>query len=188
MSVGDDFPERADDVRFRLKIHGQIRSVPISKHAQPLEIRPLLIDLPACVLSVSNPEPGGVDLASWLTHLFLHLQFDRQTMTIPTRHIGCIVAIERAAFYDDVLDHLIDRVADVNIAIGVRRTIVKNEFRLPAARLADFLVQAGTLPVFLNFRLALGKISFHGKSGLRKVEGTLVIGHGWSLCRFNTSN
>jgi hypothetical protein len=57
-------------------------------------------------------------------------------VAIPARHIGRIEAIEEARFDDDVLQDLVDGVADVNDAIGIGRPVMQHEARPTLRNLA----------------------------------------------------
>jgi hypothetical protein len=60
-------------------------------------------------------------------------------------------------------------VADVDIAIGVRRTIMQRELRAAFAGLADGLVNLLFLPVFHPDRFAFGEIAAHWKCGVGQI-------------------
>ena len=178
MAVGHDPPERTDDVGLEPVVHGQVRIVPVPQHAQAHEVRALAVHLLAGIVAARLAEIGGADLSAGLAHLLLHLQFDGQPVAVPARHIGRIEAVKSAALDDNVLEHLVDRMADVNLAVGVGRTVVQDENRAACGPGADGLVEALVLPAFEHFRFALGKVAPHRESGLRKVKGALVIAHG----------
>jgi hypothetical protein len=63
----------------------------------------------------------------WLLDLVL----DRQAVAVPARHVGRVEAGQRLGTDDDVLEDLVHRVADVDVAIGVRRAVVQHEARPP---------------------------------------------------------
>lgn len=55
------------------------------------------------------------------------LELDRQAMAIPARHVLDAVALLHFDAQDDVLEDLIQRVADVEGAVGIGRTIMEEE-------------------------------------------------------------
>ena len=61
-------------------------------------------------------------------YCFLDLPFDRQAVAVPARHVVRIVAahLERAG--DDVLQDLVQRVADMDVAVGIGRAVMQHEF------------------------------------------------------------
>ena len=67
--------------------------------------------------------------------------------------------------------------ADVNVAVGVRGAVVKNELRPPFGRLADALVQFLFLPLMHPARLAPGKIPAHREKRIGKVQCVLIVSH-----------
>src|SRR3546814_6627890 len=73
----------------------------------------------------------GLDLfhGKILAVFLFDLDFDRHAVAIPTWHVLCVIARHGAAFDDDVLQYFVDGVPDVDIAVGIRRAIVKHEFR-----------------------------------------------------------
>ena len=100
---------------------------------------------------------------------------DRQAMAVPSRHIGGVEAGHRFRFDDDVFQNLVERMADMDAAVGVGRAIVQ-EIAGPA--LAGFLnarIQAFLLPPGEQFRLPLRQIGLHRKIGFRQIESRLVV-------------
>ncbi len=98
-------------------------------------------------------------------------------MAIPAGHIGRIESGQRLRFDDDVLEDLVDCVADVDVAVGVRRPIVKNELRPSFGYFTDALVQFSLLPLLHPARLALGKIPAHRERRIWKVQRIFVVSH-----------
>ena len=67
--------------------------------------------------------------------------------------------------------------ADMNIAVGIWRTIMENKLRAPGRLLPNLLVQLFRLPVIETLRFLLGQPSLHRKTGFGKIQSSLVIGH-----------
>jgi len=122
-----DAPQGADDVRFLLEVHGEIGILPVAQHQQPLEIGLLFFNLAAGIVTAGLAELCGAHFLPRLAHLFLHLQLDGQAMAIPTGHVRGVVAVQSTALDDNVLEHLVHRMADVDVAIGIGRAVVENE-------------------------------------------------------------
>ena len=169
VAVVHDLAQRADDVRLEGKIHGQVGVIPVAKHAQTHKVRLLPGHLFAGIFPAFLAEGTGVDLVSGLADFLLHHQLDGQTMAIPARHIGRIEARQCAGLDDHVLEDLVHRVADMNIAVSVGRAIMKNELGPTGKGLANLLVQLFLLPLFEPRRFTLGQAGFHRKAGLGKV-------------------
>jgi len=68
-------------------------------------------------------------------------------------------------------------VANVNIAVGIRRAIVQDELRATFADLPQLPVQVNAVPALQNLRLALWQTGLHRKCRGRQIEGRFVIGH-----------
>ena len=76
-----------------------------------------------------------------LAVLLFDLPFDRQAVAIPARHIGRILARQVLRAADHVFEDMIERVADMHIAVRVRRAIVQDELLTTRAALAHLIVQ-----------------------------------------------
>ena len=66
-------------------------------------------------------------LAARLAQLLYHLEFNWQSVTIPARHIRHILAAHCLEFQDGILENLVERRADVHIAVGKGRTVVQHK-------------------------------------------------------------
>ena len=60
--------------------------------------------------------------------LFLDLPFNGQAVTVPSRDINGIMTHHLLRPGNRIFQDLVQCVTDMQIAIGVRRTIMKNEF------------------------------------------------------------
>jgi hypothetical protein len=101
--------------------------------------------------------------------------FDGQTVAVPARYIYAVETGHVFRFNDDILDDFIESSAQMNIAIGVGRPVMKNVRCFPLGRLPDFFVNVHFFPFFQHFRFALSQICLHWKIGLRKIQGVFVI-------------
>src|SRR6202035_4371168 len=114
MSVADDLAEGAQLLRFERGIHGAIRMIPVTQHTEALEVSALQVDLRLRVTPAGGAESRGIELLARPTVFLLHLQLDGQPMAVPTRNVGRVETVERARLDDDVLENLVDGVANVN--------------------------------------------------------------------------
>ncbi len=167
-----DLAECADDVGFGLVIHGQVGMIPVADHAEADEILLLALDLLPGVFAAQFAELRW--RYGFAVFLF-HLQFDGQAVAIPSRHIRCIETGECFRFDDDVLQHLVHRVAEVDVAVRIGRAVVQDEFRASRSRLADALVALLRLPLRQHLRLALGEVAAHRKCGVRQIQRILFL-------------
>src|SRR5690606_13955211 len=110
-----------------------------------------------------------------LAELLLHRDLDRQAVAVPARHVGRVEAGQQPRLDHDVLEHLVDRVADVDHAIGVGRAVVEHEAALAALHLlADLPVQILRLPALQRLRLPARQVAAHREVGRRQVQRVLV--------------
>ncbi|MDT4842906.1 hypothetical protein FQZ97_768210 [compost metagenome] len=170
----DHFGQGADLTGFVGEVHGLVWIVPITENAETDEIGLLPFDLLAGV--------GAATLAGLVGRLVLaeggfHLVLDRQAVAVPTRHIRCVVAGQGLGTGDDVLEDLVDRMTDMNAAVGIGRTVVQDEFRPAFAQLPQLLIQTHVVPALQNLRLALRQAGLHRELGIRQVERSFVVGH-----------
>ena len=61
--------------------------------------------------------------------LLLDLPFDRQTVAIPAGDVIGVKAQHLLAARDQILQHLVERVADMDVAVGVGRAIMQHKAR-----------------------------------------------------------
>ena len=127
------------------------------------------------------PAGGRLELVEFfhlarLEQLAHHLVFDRQTMAIPARHIVATFPFEVAGAHHQILQHLVEQVADVDRAVGKRRAIVENEGGSLSPTLEKVLVQPGRIPALRREFLVFGQVGPHRKGGIGQVERGLVFG------------
>ena len=166
--------QRTDFIGLGLEIHGQVGVVPLAQHAEADEILLLALDL---LGGISTRQFAHLVGGNVLAVLLLDLVLDRQAVAVPARHVGRIEAGERLRADDDVLQHLVDRMADVDVAVGIRRAIVQHEARAAGADLADALIELFLLPLGDPLRFALGQVAAHREGGVGQVQGVFVISH-----------
>ena len=66
---------------------------------------------------------------------------------------------------------LVERMADVDVAIGVGRAVVEDELLAPGAGLAQLAVEVLLLPAGEDRRLLLRQAGLHREVGLRQEDG-----------------
>jgi len=65
--------------------------------------------------------------------------------------------------------------AQVDVAVRVRRTVVQHELRTAGGRLADALVDLLVLPLLDPARLALGEVAAHREGGVGHVDRVFAL-------------
>ena len=97
-----------------------------------------------------------VDLHTGFADFLFNLVLNRQTVAIPTGHVGRIKAHETAGLNNHILQDFVNRMTNMNAAVGVWRTIMQDELFAPFALLAQVGVYVQILPPLEHFRLTVG--------------------------------
>ena len=182
--VGDEFEDLAGDLRLGGIAHRQIGMIPIAGDAQALELLALHVDpvlgIGAAFAAERDDRFGigevGLGLALLAIVLLLDLPLDRQAVAVPAGHVVRVLARHLLRADHDVLQDLVEGVADVDVAVGVGRAVVQDEFRPSLARLAQRGIEILARPARQNLRLLLRQAGAHGKVGLRQKQGLRIVG------------
>ena len=138
----------------------------------------MIFDLFLRVIATGLAELVGFDLDTSLANFFLDLVFYRQAMAVPARDVRCVFAVQGARLDDHVFEDLVNRVADMNIAISVGRAIVKDITFSAATRCPNFFVEFIILPLFQAFGFPIGEITPHRKLGIGEIKCGFIVSHG----------
>ena len=152
--------------------------IPIAVHAKALQLLALGGDPSLGIGAALGTELLGRNLVLvplLLAVFLLDLPLDRQAVAIPAGHIGRVHAQQALGADDHVLEDVIERMADVDVAIGIGRAIVEDELLAASAGIAQGSIEIHLLPARKDARLLLGKASLHGEIGLRQEDGVTVI-------------
>ncbi len=183
-AIGDELEDLAGDLRLGGIAHRQIGMLPIADDAEPLELLALHVD-PVLGIGAALAAEGddrlrvgevGLGLALLAIMLLLDAPLDRQAMAIPAGHVIGILARHLMRADDNVLQDLIEGVADVDVAVGVGRAVVQHELRAPLAGFAQRRIEAFARPARQNLGLLLRQPRAHGKVGLRQEQGLRIVG------------
>jgi hypothetical protein len=168
----------AHDGGLGLEVHREIRIVPIAVDAEALELFALGIDPLLRIGAAFGAEFPGRDLVLvelLLAVLLLDLPLDRQAVAVPPGHVWRVLAHQALGADHHVLEDVVERVADVDIAVGIGRAVVEDELLGASAGLAQLLVEAFVLPARQDAGFLLGKAGLHGKIGLREEDSVSVV-------------
>ena len=134
-AVGSELHQFARDLGLGRIAHGGIGMIPIADDAEPLEF--LALDLePALRIGAAFPAErhhrGGVaeirlGLALGAIILLLDLPLDRKAVAVPAGHVVGIVPQHLLALGDDILEDLVQRMPDMDVAVGIRRAVMQDE-------------------------------------------------------------
>ena len=111
----------------------------------------------------------------FLAILLLDLPFNGQAMAIPTGDIRRVFAQQRLRADNHIFQNMVQRVADMHVTIGIRRTIMQDELLAPTAAIAQFGIEIGRLPARQNARLFLRKASLHRKVGFGQEYAVAIV-------------
>jgi len=146
---------------------GDVRIFPVPKHAKPLELFPLDVDKPSCVMGTLGAQFDGIHGLLGRPFLAEDAEFDGQTVGIPARDVGCAVASHPLVLGDEIFQDLVEGCADVDVGIGVGRAVVQDEK-------GAFRRLGHELPVKVHFgphlqeaRFPFGQVGPHWEIGLR---------------------
>ncbi len=164
-------------------VHGGVAAVPVAQHPQPLELRLLRLDPLGGVGAARLAELGLGDLVlapALGPESLLDLPLDRQAVAVPARHIVDVVAQGEARADDEILKDLVQRMPDVDGAVGVGRPVVEHVQggALGLPRLPDALVQAGLGPAGEDLGFLLGEPRPHGEAGLGQEDSVAIVAAG----------
>ena len=169
---------------FVLGIHGQVGVVVVGEREQPfhllglelLELRGVLRALPADSHAPLIGRQGRdlLDLAT-LDEPGHHPVLDRQSVTIPTRRVRTALAHHETTTYDEVLENLVQQMADVDIPVRIGRAIMEDKAGRFHALAQELVVEVALLPPFPARGLVLREIRAHRKPGPREIQRLLVL-------------
>ena len=134
----DEAAERARDRRLVPEVHRQVGLIPVAEDAEPLELLGHRADEALGVGAARAAEIGHRHLALLRTELPIDLQLDRQPVAVVADHVRRVEAGHRSRLDDEILQDLVQRRADVDVAVRVRRAVVQHELRRAPAVLAIF--------------------------------------------------
>ena len=168
----DQALQDADLAGLVAEVHRPVRMVPVAEHADALEVGHLLGDLLVRVGAALRLHLVARQAAA---ELLLDRVLDRQAVAVPARRVARVEAGELARLDDHVLQDLVGGVADVQLAVRVRRAVVQDEARPAVAHFAQALVDAFVAPLLDPRRLALGQVAAHRERRVGQVQRRAVV-------------
>ena len=112
----------------------------------------------------------GRHLQLFAAELLVDLDLDGQAVAVPAGDVGSVEAGHGLRLHDKVFEALVERVAEVDGAVGVGRAVVEDVGGAAGAGLAQLFIEAQRGPFFEAKRLILRQICLHGEGGLRQVR------------------
>ena len=172
----DEVREEAQFVGLVFFVQREVRIFPVAEHAEALELHALDVDVFAGISLARGADGRGIGGGvTGLAHVLADLEFDGQAVAIPAGDVRRIKPAQGFVFDDDVLENLVERGADVDIAIGEGRAVVQHKFLRTRARRADGVVEAGGLPLRQPGRFAQHEVRPHREVGFGQVECVFIV-------------
>ncbi len=103
--------------------------------------------------------------------LLVYFNFDGEAVAVPTRDVGGVEAGHGFGFDDEVLNALVEGVAEVDGSVGVGWAVVEDVFCGAGTGGADLGIQVLLLPPRQASRLVLRQVGLHGEGGLGQIQG-----------------
>ena len=174
----DEAGEAAEDLRLVGRIHGAVFRSPVGEDAEALELAALLLDVGGGEFGAGLADAESVERLLLGLELLHHLMLDRETVAVPTRHVRRAETAHGLVAEDGVLEELVERGADVHVAVGEGRSVVKDEGRLAGGPGLNLAIETVALPVGDPDGLAFGQAGPHREVGDGQVKGILeLFGH-----------
>ena len=122
--------EDADLRRLVLGLQRQVGRLPVTPHTVALEGAALRTDRLGCerrrlLAQLDRRE----SLALRLVHRLEDLELDREPMAVPAGNVAHLAPTQQLVPVDDVLEDLVQRVPDVQVAVGIRWPVVQHKRR-----------------------------------------------------------
>ena len=156
---------------------------PIADDAEALELLalhldPVLGETPALLAEFhqrGRVRQVRLRLALGAVVLLLDLPFDRQAVTIPAGHVIGIEAEHLLASGHHVLENFVERVADMDVAVGVGRTVMQDKARPSLGGGTQPAIEIEVTPARQQLQLFLRQAGAHWEVGLGQEERLAVI-------------
>ena len=163
------FAENFQFLRFQMRIEGDIAMCEIADNAHTDEVFLLDLDPFLRVSETLLAEFQRGHVRAIFAGVLEYGVFDRQAMGIPARYIDGFIASHMVVSDDDILQCLIQRMTDVDLAVCIRRAIVQYEGRCAFLfSLFDSLfIQMILLPEFYEARFLFRKVAAHREFSFR---------------------
>src|SRR3546814_16023857 len=114
--------------------------VPVAADAEALELLALGVDPMLGIGAAFGAEfldRNLVLVELFLAILLLDLPLDWQAVAVPAGDVRRVLALQRLGADDHVLQDMVERMADVHVAISVRRSVVEDELLEALAAFAN---------------------------------------------------
>ena len=169
MAIGNNFSERPNNIGLYAKVHGQVRFVPVPKNTDSNKVFTLSVHLLHRIVTTLLSEYRVVNFDTSLTNFLFNIVLNRQTMTVPTWNIRSIKTAHSTRLHDNIFQYFVNRMAKVDVPIGVRRPIMQNILFTATACFPYLSINIFFVPLFKNARLSLCQIRTHWETRFWKI-------------------
>ena len=169
----EDLAQHPKFIGLIARRHRHVGVVPLAEHTESEKIFFLTLDLFG---GIGARFGQNIFRCQATTELLFDLDFDRHAVAVPARDIAGIEAGHVSAFDHHVFQDLVDRVSDMDVAIGIGRPIVQHKEGPAFAESANPLVNPGLLPLRDPFRLSFGEVAAHREGRVGKIERFAIVG------------
>ena len=180
-AAGHEPSELARDHALVRGRHRRVRVVPVAEDAEPLELLALDVDELLRVRAAAPDLLHGIHRAAHVDpglvepELHVDLVLDGQTVAVEAGHVHGVEAEHRARLHHDVLQHLVEDVPHVDVAVRIGRPVVEDPRRTVSGRFAQPLVDPDLLPPREHLRLGLRQVRLHREGRFRQIQRGFVI-------------
>ncbi len=134
---------------------------PPPENPQALKLGPLQVEILLGVLAAGAAYGDRRHFQLLAAQFFVDLDLDGQAMAIPTGNVGGIEPRHGLRLHHKILQAFVERMAEVELPIGVGGAVVQHVAGSILPNGADLLIDPVLLPGGQPPRLALGQICLH---------------------------
>ena len=155
--------------------HGLVGRLPAAEAANTLKLLGLQIDVLLRVGAAGLQHRRGGHGQLLMAQFLVHFDLDGQAVAVVAGDIRRVESGHGLGLDHEVLEALVESVAQVDGPIGVGRAVVKQVDGPSAAGFAQLFIEAERSPAGEPKRLILRQIGFHREGGLGQSEGRLQL-------------
>ncbi len=144
--VESDPAERLDLPGLVLRRQRQVGVVPVTAHADALELLALRVNVAQSKLAAEPAPLEDRDLVAHDAPVLLHALLGRQALSVPAGDVGAVEAAHRHVLDRDVLEDLVQCLSQMDVSIGIWGPVMEHKFGCTMAMFAYPPVNVHLLP------------------------------------------
>ena len=122
----EEVEEGLGDAGLVVGVHGGVGVVPAAEDADAHELGALEVEVFLRVLAAGAADGDGVHLELFAAELLVDFDLDGEAVAVPAGDVGGVEAGHGLGLDDEVLEALVEGVAEVDGAVGVGRAVVED--------------------------------------------------------------